>query len=78
MDIQRFKLQLLTASCREAVVCGWFNRTMCDRGVVFGGTFLFAAPLSCMKQVPFESTGIGLQYVQKLSVYSNNSLRYVH
>ena len=44
MDIQRSKLQLLTASCREAVVCGWFNHTSCDRGAGFGGTFLFAPP----------------------------------
>ena len=33
-------------------------------------------PLSFMKQEPFESTGIGLQYMQKLSVYTNNSQRY--
>ena len=43
MDIQCFKLQLLTALCREAIVCRWFNRTSCDRGVVFGGTFLFTS-----------------------------------
>ena len=44
IDIQRFKLQLLVASCREAVVCGWSNRTSRDMGVVLVGTFLFAPP----------------------------------
>ena len=37
----------------------------------------FVSPLlSCMKQVPFESTGIRLQNMQKLSVYTGNSPRY--
>ena len=34
-------MQLLTASGREAVIYGWFNRTLCKRGAVFGGMFLF-------------------------------------
>ena len=40
------------------------------RGVHFL-VHIFCSPptLSCMKQVPFENTGIGLQYMQKLSVY---------
>ena len=46
------------------------------RGVQFFGARFCSPPLSCMKQVPFESSGIGLQYMQKLSVYTNNSHRY--
>ena len=32
IDIQRFKLQTLTASCREAFVYRRFNRTSCEGG----------------------------------------------
>ena len=46
-------------------------------GCVFLG-MLPIHPLRCIKQVPFESTGIGLQYMQKLSVYTNNSQRCAH
>ena len=61
IDNQRFKLQTLTASCREAVVYGRFNRTLCE-GV-------------CFSLVPFESTGIRLQNMRKLSVYTKQGLR---
>ena len=37
IEIQRFKLEFLTASCREAVVYGWFKRTSSVRGAVLGG-----------------------------------------
>ena len=33
--MQRFKLQLLTTSCRETVVYGRLNPTLCDRGAIF-------------------------------------------
>ena len=33
------------------------------RGVRFFGARFCSPPLSYMKQVPFESTGIGLQYM---------------
>ena len=33
------------------------------RGVRYLGAHFCLSPLSCMKQVPFESTGIGLQFV---------------
>ena len=47
-----------------------------SRGVRFFGARFCSPPPSCMKQVPFDSTGIGLQYMQKLSVYTNKSQRY--
>ena len=34
-------------------------------------------PLSYLKQVPFKSAGIGLQNMQKLSVYTVQGLRYM-
>ena len=48
----------------------------CARGVQFFVARFCLAPLSSMKQVPFESTGIGLQYMQKLSMYTRHGLRY--
>ena len=34
IEIQRFKLQLLTTSIRKAIVYECFNHTLCERGVM--------------------------------------------
>ena len=43
-DESAIEIQLwpLTASCREAVVYRWFNRTLCKRGAVSQGMFWFS------------------------------------
>ena len=46
------------------------------RGVRFSLARFVSPPLSYMKQVSFESAGIGLQNMQKLSVYTVQGLRY--
>ena len=47
------------------------------RGVRFSLARFVSPPLSYMKQVPFESAGIRLQNMQKLSVYTVQGLRYM-
>ena len=47
------------------------------RGVRFSLARFVSPPLSYMKQVPFESAGIRLQNMQKLSMYTVQGLRYM-
>ena len=47
------------------------------RGVRFSLARFVSPPLSYMKQVPFESAGIRLQNMHKLSVYTVQGLRYM-
>ena len=47
------------------------------QGVRFNLAHFVSPPLSYMKQVPFESAGIRLQNMQKLSVYTVQGLRYM-
>ena len=47
------------------------------QGVRFSLARFVSPPLSYLKQVPFKSAGIGLQNMQKLSVYTVQGLRYM-
>ena len=49
----------------------------CVRGMRFRLACFVSPPLSYMKQVPFESAGIRLQNMQKLSVYTAQGLTYI-